>query len=134
MNASGRIRIALADDTSDIRLLLRVALEAAGDFEVVGEASDGREAIDVVERVQPDVILLDLAMPVMDGLQAIPEIRHASPRTVIVVLSGFGAATMAEEALQRGAHEYVQKGLSPSALFGRIRDLVSAAGERSGQA
>jgi DNA-binding NarL/FixJ family response regulator len=125
----GPIRVVLADDTSDIRLLLRIALEAGGDFKVVGEAADGQEAIEVVEREQPDVVLLDLAMPVMDGLQAIPEIRRVSTQTVILVLSGFGAATMANEALKRGAHDYVQKGLSPSALFERIRALLSADSE-----
>jgi YesN/AraC family two-component response regulator len=91
--------VVLADDTEDLRLLLGVVLRAEGTFEVVGEASNGSEAIDVVAEHTPSVVLLDLAMPVMDGLQAIPELRRCSPDTKIVVLSGFDDTAMAKESL-----------------------------------
>lgn len=103
-------RIVLADDTVDLRVLLTRALEAFGGFVVVGEAGNGREAVALVEQLQPDAILLDLSMPELDGLEAIPLLVEASPDTAIVVLSGFDARTFADEALARGAAAYVQKG------------------------
>ena len=106
------IRVVLADDTADIRMLLRASLEIDGRFEVVAEAEDGREAIDMAVEHLPDVVVLDLAMPVMDGLQAIGPITEGSPDSKIVILSGFDATEMAEEALGRGAHAYLEKGVS----------------------
>lgn len=118
---SGPIRVVIADDVPDMRLLVRIALTRGGDFDVVGEAGDGREAVDTVERLQPDVVLLDLSMPVLDGLQAIPELRARSPRTKIVVLSGFNAGQMADEVLQQGAHAYLTKGVRPPELLAAVR-------------
>jgi DNA-binding NarL/FixJ family response regulator len=120
----GPIRVLIADDTSDIRLLLGIALGLAGDFEVVGEAADGEVAVSLAGRLQPDVVLLDLAMPVMDGLQALPLIREQCARALVVVLSGFGPSTMAEEAIARGAHHYVQKGINPTELAALLRTMV----------
>jgi DNA-binding NarL/FixJ family response regulator len=118
------IRVALADDTRDIRLLLTLALELAGGFEVVGEAADGAEAVALTERLQPDVLLLDLAMPVLDGLQALPLVREKAPDTMVVVLSGFGADAMGQEAVRLGAVTYVQKGVNPTELAEQLRALV----------
>jgi DNA-binding NarL/FixJ family response regulator len=118
------IRVALADDTRDIRLLLSLALELAGGFEVVGEAADGAEAVALTARLRPDVLLLDLAMPALDGLQALPLLRAQSPDTMVVVLSGFGADAMGEEAVRLGAVTYVQKGVNPTELAEQLRALV----------
>ena len=118
------IRVVLADDTRDIRLLLSLALELAGGFEVVGEAADGSEAITQATVHQPDVVLLDLAMPVLDGLQALPQIREGAPDSLVVVLSGFGAEAMGEEAVRLGAATYVQKGVNPTELAEQLRALV----------
>lgn len=118
---SDPIRIVLADDTDDIRLLLRVSLGMMPEFDVVGEAENGQEAIDASEEHAPDVILLDLAMPVMDGLQAIPEIRRVSPETQIIVLSGYASARAEAEALELGAAAYVEKGCPTEHLAERIR-------------
>ena len=123
------IRVVLADDTADIRMLLRASLEIDGRFEVVGEAGDGREAVDMTLAHMPDVVVLDLAMPVMDGLQAIAPITEGSPASKIVILSGFDAAEMAGEAMGRGAHAYLEKGASApqviETLLGVLdRDLV----------
>ncbi|WP_436794176.1 PAS domain S-box protein [Actinospongicola halichondriae] len=117
------IRIVLADDTYDIRLLLRVSLGSMPEFEIVGEAENGQEAIDVTEQHAPDVILLDLAMPVLDGLQAIPEIRRVSPATKIIVLSGYASAQVEAEALALGAVAYVEKGCPTEELADRIHAL-----------
>ena len=122
--AGAAIRVLIADDTPDIRLLLGLALNLAGDFEVVGEAENGEAAVHLSVQLQPDMVLLDLAMPVKDGLQAIPEITwQATPEAIIVILSGFGADTMAGEAIAAGAHDYIQKGINPTELTDRLRRL-----------
>ena len=118
------IRVVIADDTRDMRLLLSLALELAGGFEVVGEAANGEEAIAQAAAHRPDVVLLDLAMPVVDGLQALPEIRTRAPDALVVVLSGFGADAMGEEAVRLGAATYVQKGVNPTELAEQLRALV----------
>ena len=119
---SRRIRVVIADDTSDIRALLRMSLEADGRFEVVGEAGDGVETISVVSNTQPDVVVLDLAMPVMDGLQALPEIRRRSDARVLV-LSGFEATHMSLEATKRGADAYIEKGVGLDELARALSEL-----------
>lgn len=102
-------RVVLVDDTADLRELMRMALTRGG-YTVVGEAGDGRQGIEVCAAEQPDLVLLDLAMPVMDGIEALPGIRRRCPAARIVVLSGFGADQMAARAVAAGAHGYVQKG------------------------
>ena len=118
------IRVVLADDTGDIRLLIRMALERSGGFEIVGEAADGVEAVGLTTSTQPDVVLLDLAMPRLDGLQAIPLIREAAPDTKVVVLSAFVAGQMGDEATRSGAHAYVEKGASGVDIVATIREIV----------
>lgn len=117
------IRVVLADDTEDLRSLMRTLLEREG-FEVVGEAGDGNEAIDLAVREQPDLLLLDLAMPALDGLEALPRIRADAPRTKVVVLSGFQAAQIGDEARQGGAHAYIEKGTGPVELIATLRQVL----------
>jgi len=90
---------------------------------VVGEAANGADAVDLVCRTDAHVVLLDLAMPVMDGLQAIPEIRRRSPDTGIVVLSGFDASKMAQRALGLGATAYLSKGAGPDEILAAVREV-----------
>ncbi|GAA5155446.1 hypothetical protein GCM10023340_40730 [Nocardioides marinquilinus] len=118
------MRVVVVDDTADLRDLLRLALTRGG-FDVVGEAGDGREGIEVVARHQPDVVLLDLAMPVMDGIEALPRIRARCPGATIVVLSGFGAQQMSARALAAGADGYVQKGAPLGTILNYVTDLVA---------
>ena len=118
-------RVLLADDTPEIRLLVRRVLEVAGGFEVVGEAGDGEQAIALAGRMQPDVILLDLAMPVMDGLQAIPEIRRIAPESKIVVLTGFDENKVYEEAIRRGASAFLAKGVGPGEITETLRRVCA---------
>ncbi|MBB6628362.1 response regulator [Nocardioides sp. KIGAM211] len=117
-------RVVIVDDTEDLRDLLRLALSRGG-FEVIAEAGDGREAIEVVRTHRPDVILLDLAMPVMDGLEALPSLRRLCPAAKIIVLSGFGATQMSARAMAVGADGYVQKGASLTSILAYVRDVTS---------
>lgn len=94
----------------ELRALLRFGLEEDERLKVVGEAGDARAGIDGVGELHPDVVLLDLSMPGMDGLEAIPLIRQVSPQTTILVFSGFSADRMREPALALGAAGYVEKG------------------------
>jgi len=121
-----QIRIVLADDTVEYRQLLRLILEQDGRFQVVGEASDGEEAVRVAEQEQPDAVVIDLAMPVLDGLQAIPRIQAASPDTSIVVLSGFARGVIDLDSLARGASAYVEKGEAFSTIVTTLLDVTAA--------
>ena len=106
-----KIRVLLADDVPDIRTLLRSAVERDGRFEVVGEASDGVEAVELAEQHRPDLVVLDVAMPNMNGLQAIPKVReHLDEDGRIVVVSGFTSDTVGPKAIEICADAYVEKG------------------------
>jgi PAS domain S-box-containing protein len=118
------ITVVVADDTPDMRLVLRLALSEDSGFRVVGEAGDGRAAVEQAGEHQPDVVIVDLAMPVMDGLTAIPNIRKASPNSRVVVLSGYGADDMQDLALAAGADAYVTKGRPTDSLIALLRELV----------
>jgi DNA-binding NarL/FixJ family response regulator len=116
------VRVVVIDDTIDIRELLRVALSRSG-MEVVGEAGDGREGIDVVREERPDLVMLDLAMPVMDGVEALPHIREIVPDARIIVLTGFDVATR-EELLESGADGLLIKGTPLKAIVAYIKEKL----------
>jgi DNA-binding NarL/FixJ family response regulator len=104
------VRVVLCDDVPLLRELTRHGLEEDPRLEVVGEADDARAGIDRVSALRPDAILLDLSMPGMDGLEAIPLLKEVSPETAIVVFSGFSAERLGPRALELGAMRYVRKG------------------------
>jgi DNA-binding NarL/FixJ family response regulator len=102
------VRAVVIDDTTDIRDLMSMVLTRSG-MEVVGQAGDGRTGVDVVRTERPDVVLLDLAMPVMGGMEALPLIRELVPDAQIIVLSAFDGP-VEDEVLDRGADGYLVKG------------------------
>ncbi|MBV9831630.1 MAG: response regulator transcription factor [Marmoricola sp.] len=119
-------RVLLVDDTPDVRALVRRALERSVDLRVVAEAGDGVAGIEAAREHLPDVVLLDIAMPVMDGLEALPFIRAAVPHATVIMLSGFGADRMAERAVGSGADGYLQKGQPLKELVSRVQELAAA--------
>ena len=111
------IKVLVADDVKEMRTLLRLAMTRHGGFEVVAEAGDGLSAVELTGKHKPDVVLLDLAMPGMDGLEAIPLIHRALPGVRILVLSGFSSPALAEKAKELCATDYIEKGESPTLIL-----------------
>jgi DNA-binding NarL/FixJ family response regulator len=120
------VRILVCDDVPEMRQLVRFALEEDLEQVVVGEASDGSEAVERTRDLRPDVVVLDLSMPEMDGLQAIRLLSEAAPRTGIVIFTGFGGPVMRDQALSLGADAYVEKG----ADLEELRSAVAEVGRR----
>lgn len=102
-------RILLADDSDGLRLLVRSWLSTVDDLEVVAEASNGAEAVALTDAHRPDVVVLDVAMPVMDGLEALTELHRRFPSLPVVMLSGFAERDVADQAARRGAYAFVEK-------------------------
>jgi DNA-binding NarL/FixJ family response regulator len=120
------ISVYLVDDIPELRELIRYGMEEDPGFEVVGEAGDGKSAIEGIAKTRPAAVLLDLSMPDMDGLQAIPQIREGDPDVAIIVLSGFSADRMSGHVLERGADGYVEKGTPIQELRDVTRMAVAA--------
>ena len=104
-NTSGEagISVLVCDDNQPIRVLLAAVVSTRQSLRIVGEAADGNEAIAEAERLQPDVILLDLAMPNRTGLEALPELARVAPAAKIIVFSGFSAPSVAEDVIEAAA-------------------------------
>ena len=125
---SRAISVVVCDDVPGMRRLARIVLEEDGDVSVIGEAADGRSAIQEIRRLQPDVVVLDLSMPEMDGLEAIPAIHDVAPAAKIVVFSGFEEEKLADAALSRSASRYVRKGAPLDELRQAVRAVAPALG------
>jgi NarL family two-component system response regulator LiaR len=121
------ISVLLADDHPVVRQGLRTFLELQPEFEVAGEAADGLEAVAKAEELLPDVVLLDLVMPNVDGIEAIRRIRDASPSTKVIVLTSFLEDEQIFPAVKAGAAGYLLKDVQPQELAGAIR--AAARGE-----
>lgn len=118
------IRVLLVDDHPLFRKGLAGLLEKERGFEVVGEAQDGADAIEKAQQLEPDVILMDLAMPGTDGIAATQEIRQRIPLTKIVMLTVLEEDKKLFEAIKAGAHGYLLKNVSPQSLFETLRGVV----------
>ena len=116
------VRVLVVDDTPALRALTRAMLDGTG-FEVVGEAGDGLAGVTLAAQLRPDLVLLDLAMPVMDGLEALPRLRAELPDTRVVIVSGFERRAMESQVIEAGADAYVQKGLPPQAMLSVLQSL-----------
>ncbi len=119
------MRILLADDHTIVRNGLRVLLERQPDFEIVGEAGNGREAIELAQQQSPDVILMDVAMPIMNGIEAAARITAAQPKTAIVILSMHSDESYILRALKGGARGYLLKDSAESDLIQAVRAVAA---------
>jgi DNA-binding NarL/FixJ family response regulator len=117
--------IVLADDHPIVRQGMRGLLESEPGFVVIGEAGDGREAVELVERLQPDVAILDLMMPELNGLEVARRALRLSPRTRVVILSMYSDEPHVLEALRAGAVAYVLKGTSTETLIFALREAMA---------
>jgi NarL family two-component system response regulator LiaR len=118
---SGKIRVMIVDDHDMVRRGLATFLKARADLELVGEAKDGREAVQICERTEPDVIVMDLVMPKMSGAEATRTILKRWPQVQVIALTSFGEKELVEEALQAGAISYLLKTVSADGLAEAIR-------------
>jgi NarL family two-component system response regulator LiaR len=121
--SSDRIGVLIADDHPVVRHGLRAFLQLQEDLEIVGEAADGLEAVEQVGKLRPDVVLLDLVMPRLDGIDAIRRIREASPSTKVIVLTTFADDEKVFPAVKAGAAGYLLKDVEPRDLAEAIRTV-----------
>src|SRR3954469_4980954 len=122
----GPISVFLVDDVPELRELVKFGLDDDPAFEVVGEAGDGRSALEGIAATHPAAVLLDLSMPDMNGLEAILEIRKSDSDVAVIVLSGFTAGRMRAPVIERGADDYVEKGTPMQELRDAARTAVAA--------
>ncbi len=116
-----RIRVIVVDDHTVVRGGLRLFLLAFEDLELVGEAGNGKEALRLCEQLEPDVALMDLVMPVMNGVRATQEIRERYPQIQIIALTSFPEEDLVQDALEAGAISYLLKNVSAGELASAIR-------------
>jgi len=131
METDTRPSIVVVDDAVEVRTLLRTRLRLSDQLRLVGEGSDGRQAVDLAREHQPALMLLDVSMPGMDGLEALPAVLEASPRTLVALYSGFEEQGLAERAFQLGAAAFIEKSTPVGSLEDRLRALAAGGTPRT---
>lgn len=121
------LRVVLADDHVVVRAGLRALIEGQPDLSVVGEASDGVEAVELAQSCQPDVVVMDLSMPRLNGVEATQQLHVCCPQVQVLVLSVHEDATYLRRVLEAGATGYVLKHAAPESLIGAIRQVAGGA-------
>ncbi len=127
---SDSVRVLLADDHRMLRDGLRLSMEEAG-FEVVGAAGDGEEAVRLAELLRPDVVLMDVSMPLLDGIEATRLVRQRVPRTQVVMLTMHGENHVMSQAIQAGAAGYLVKDCSTEDVVTAVRQAATGDGALS---
>ncbi|MGA7411240.1 MAG: response regulator transcription factor [Bryobacteraceae bacterium] len=121
-------KILLADDHTIVRQGLKLILSSHGDLQVIGEAANGREVLELAEKLKPDVILMDVAMPELNGIEATRRLREVSPRTKVLVLSMHKEAVYVREILKAGARGYILKDAIDTELISAIQAVARGDG------
>ena len=134
MSSPRRIRVMIVDDHHMVREGLKTFLSTTDDVDVVGEAADGAEAVELCPQVKPDVVLMDVKMPVMDGAAATAQIREVCPAIQVIALTSFVEEDLVERTLDAGAISYLLKDSQPERLVQAIRDAHEGRGTIDGQA
>jgi len=116
-------RILIVDDLAFIKLIIRDTLEKTG-FEVAGEASNGLEAVELFKRLNPDVVLMDITMPRMDGIQALQEIIKIDPNAKVIMCSALGQQKLIIQSIQLGAKDFIVKPFKPERIVGAIKKAL----------
>jgi DNA-binding NarL/FixJ family response regulator len=117
------IRVLITDDHETVRRGLAVFLRAISGFEIVGEAGDGEEAVKKASLLKPDLVLMDISMPIMDGIEATQIIHRNHPSAKILILTSYSEEDHVRRALDAGASGYLQKGVSIAELNAELRKL-----------
>jgi len=125
---SDRVRILLADDHTIVRQGLKLILSAHADLEVIGEAANGREAVELADKLRPDVVLMDVQMPELNGIEATRKMAAAHPRIRILVLSMHKESVYVREILKAGARGYILKDAIDTELLNAVRSLARGDG------
>ncbi len=119
-------RVLIVDDLAFIKLIIRDTLEKTG-FEVAGEASNGIEAIEQYKRLKPDIVLMDITMPRMDGIQALQEIIKVDSSARIIMCSALGQQKLIIQSIQLGAKDFIVKPFKPERIVGAIKKALNMA-------
>ena len=119
------LRIVVAEDNRDLQAMIQMTLDVGG-FKVVGQAYDGRETLELVRELQPDILILDLHMPEVGGLEVLPQIHAIAPGCKVVVHSAIGAMFVTDAALKAGAVAYIEKGVSPRSIVAHLNRVADA--------
>ena len=117
------IDVLIADDLKFIKLVLQELVEKAG-FRVVGEASNGQEAVELYQAKRPDVVLMDITMPKMDGLAALKQILAVDPEAKVIMCSALGQQSLIVQALQLGAKDFIVKPFREDRVIGAIKKIL----------
>ena len=120
-----KLSFVIVDDAMFIRTLLKKMIEENQDFSIIGEASNGLEAIEQARLKKPDIMTLDITMPEMNGTKAVPEILKVSPKTKIIMVSAMGQQSMVLEAIMAGACDFVVKPFEKSRVLQAIKNVAS---------
>jgi len=123
VSALAKIRILIVDDKAEVRQGLRTILQLSRDLEIVGEASNGLEAVQAAELLRPDAVLMDVEMPVVDGLEATQRIKEQYPEIGVVILTIHGSEEIREQAARAGPDAFVEKEAPTEHLIAAIREV-----------
>src|ERR1700724_1358171 len=122
------IRVLLADDHAMVRKGSRLILEAQPDMEITGEAGNGREAVELAEKLHPDVVIMDVAMPELNGIEATRRLAASNPRTRVLALSMHKASMYVRETLRAASRGYLLKDPGDAALIAAVRAVAKGEG------